>query len=335
MNRLTPHSDRNLQEPSRREFCRTAAALGAAACGGWTVAGISSAGAEEPESTGLADPATGIIDAHVHVWTPDTKRYPLAAGYTQDDMRPPSFTPQELFAHAGPAGVARIVLIQMSFYGYDNSYMLDCIQQYPGVFSGVAIIDTHQSDPLGQMQLLSQRGVRGFRLFPNRIKAEEFFAAPAIDGMFRAAAEKTGQAMCLLVNPPDLPLVDRLCEKYPDTRVVVDHFGRIGVDGSIREADLANLCRLARHPMTYVKISAYYALGRKAAPYRDLLPMIGRLLDAFGLRRLMWASDCPFQVQDGHQYAPSVALIREELEGASDDDRQWLLRKSAESVYFS
>ena len=36
------------------------------------------------------------IDAHVHVWTPDTAHYPLAKGYTKDDMKPPSFTPQEL-----------------------------------------------------------------------------------------------------------------------------------------------------------------------------------------------------------------------------------------------
>ena len=33
------------------------------------------------------------IDAHVHVWTPDTSHYPLAAGYKKENMEPPSFTP--------------------------------------------------------------------------------------------------------------------------------------------------------------------------------------------------------------------------------------------------
>ena len=32
------------------------------------------------------------IDAHVHVWTPDTVRYPLAPGYTKENMKPASFT---------------------------------------------------------------------------------------------------------------------------------------------------------------------------------------------------------------------------------------------------
>jgi predicted TIM-barrel fold metal-dependent hydrolase len=60
----------------------------------------------------------GFIDAHVHVWTPDTAHYPLAPGYTKDDMKPPSFTPQELFKHCKPVGVDRINLIQMSYYGF-------------------------------------------------------------------------------------------------------------------------------------------------------------------------------------------------------------------------
>ncbi|MES2505778.1 MAG: amidohydrolase, partial [Verrucomicrobiota bacterium] len=64
------------------------------------------------------------IDAHVHVWTPDTQRYPLAPGFEKKNMAPASFTAEQLFAHCKPEGVSRIVLIQMSFYRYDNRYML-------------------------------------------------------------------------------------------------------------------------------------------------------------------------------------------------------------------
>jgi len=35
-------------------------------------------------------------------------------------MKPPSFTPQELFKHSKPAGVTRINLIQMSYYKFEN-----------------------------------------------------------------------------------------------------------------------------------------------------------------------------------------------------------------------
>ena len=86
---------------------------------------------DKPAATVDAD---GYIDAHVHVWTPDVKKYPLAPGYKPADMKPPSFTPEELFSHARPCGVSRIVLIQMSFYKYDNSYMLEAMKPYFGTF---------------------------------------------------------------------------------------------------------------------------------------------------------------------------------------------------------
>ena len=147
-------------------------------------------------------------------------------------------------------------------------------------------------------------------------------------------AAQTGQAICLLANPDALPAIERFCVLYPRTRVVIDHFARIGIDGTIRPADLDNLCRLAALPQVFVKTSAFYALGQKQAPYLDLAPMIRRLRDAFGAERLMWASDCPFQVQNGHTYAASLSLIRDRLDFLTAEDKQWLLRGTAEKVYW-
>ena len=56
-----------------------------------------------------------------------------------------------------------MVLIQMSFYGYDNRYMLDAIKMYPGQFSGVAVIDQNALRPEAQLQcriVLKRRGQR-------------------------------------------------------------------------------------------------------------------------------------------------------------------------------
>ncbi len=72
------------------------------------------------------------IDAHVHVWTPDTDHYPLWEGFKKENMKPASFTPEELFRHCRPSGVERIVLIQMSFYRFNNSYMLDMMKLHGG-----------------------------------------------------------------------------------------------------------------------------------------------------------------------------------------------------------
>jgi predicted TIM-barrel fold metal-dependent hydrolase len=148
-------------------------------------------------------------------------------------------------------------------------------------------------------------------------------------------AADAGLSMCLLANPDALPAVHRMCQTFPKTRVVVDHFARIGVKGTVEQSDLDNLCRLAECEQVYVKTSAFYALGAKQAPYTDLGPMIRKLRDTYGAARLMWGSDCPYQVEDGHTYADSIALIRDRLDFLSADDKQWMLRKTAEKVFFA
>ncbi len=340
-----PIDPRNL---SRRELLRDAACWTATAIATGELAGRSARGEEDganvrqarqaaspQECETMADAADpGYIDAHVHVWTPDTESYPLSAGYRREEMQPPSFTPEQLFAHCRPLGVSRIVLIQMSFYGFDNRYMLDTMEQHPDTFSGVAVIEDDGDDPASEMRRLRELGVRGFRIYPRNRPLDRWLDGAGMRAMWRCGAEEN-MAMCHLVNPDALPMIDTMCEEFPDTPVVIDHFGRVGIDGTIREADVQNLVRLARHRRTHVKLSAFYALGKKKAPYDDLIPMIRQLLDAYGPQRLMWATDCPYQVVGGHEYLPSLELIRDRLDFLSEGDRDWLLRRTAESVFFT
>ena len=280
-------------------------------------------------------PAPGFIDAHVHVWTPDTQRYPLAEGFLREkDLVPTSFTPTELFAHCRSQGVARIVLIQMSFYRFDNSYMLDVMAAQPGVFSGVAVVDETKPDVVSEMKALALRGVRGFRVRASRELAEAWKTSQGMRKMWTHAAE-TGLAICPLADPDALPAIQAMCKEFPKTRVVVDHFARIGVNGSVLPEELEQLSRLSDFENTFVKTSAFYALGAKTPPYADLAPMIRTLHSAFGARRLMWASDCPYQVQPGHHYADSIGLVRDRLEFLSAEDKEWILRKTAEQVFFA
>jgi predicted TIM-barrel fold metal-dependent hydrolase len=281
------------------------------------------------------------IDAHVHVWTPDTGHYPLAAGFKKEDMKPASFTPEELFKHTKPAGVDRVNLIQMSYYGFDNRYLLDMIALYEGTFVGTAVIDPGGDDPGGLMAELAKKRVRAFRIYPglgkggkpNEVTGERWLEPAGFAAMFAAGA-KNNQALSCLINSDALPELDRMCRKYPDTPVIVDHLCRIGVDGTIRDKDVDGLCDLAKHERVMVKVGAFYALGKKQPPYTDLAPLIQRVVRAFGAKRCMWESDCPFQVVEG-KYQDSLDLVRKRLDFLTDEDRDWLLRRTAEELFFA
>ena len=222
----------------------------------------------------------------------------------------------------------------MSYYGVDNRYMLDAMRDHVGTFSGVAVIDEHGPRVAEVMRELKAHGVRGFRIHPAQQKVDAWLGSPGMAAMWKLGASER-LAMCALVNPEALGPLDAMCQRFPETPVVIDHFARIGMDGQVRDVDVDNLCRLARHRHAFVKVSAYYALGKKQAPYTDLAPMIRRLRDAFGAERLMWATDCPYQVGNGHQYRDSIELVRSRLDFLTMGEREWILRKTAAKVFFS
>ena len=270
-----------------------------------------------------------IIDSHVHVWTDELERYPLAPGFSAADMKPPVFTPEDIIAHAEPRGVDRIVLVQMSYYGTDNRYMLHCMAQYPGVFGGIAVVDEQAPDIEAQMERLGEQGVRGFRIQPRQAPVEGWLESSGYERMFRQAAA-SGQSLCCLIDANALPALDAACGRFPETSVVIDHLCRIGVDGEIRGADVDALCGMARHERVKVKVSAFYALGHKRPPHEDLIPLFERVHGAFGPRRLMWGSDCPYQVQQ-ESYEDGLAPLRDWL---SAEDAEWVLRRTAEETFF-
>lgn len=274
------------------------------------------------------------IDAHSHIWTPDLDHYPLAEGFTVADMRPPSFTAEELLTTCRPSGVDRVNLIQMSYYEFDNSYMIDTIRRYPREFVGTAIVDPLAAHPDRAMAELKPKGVRAFRIQPqySRLPPARWLEPEGYRAMFAEAARSRLVLSCL-IGPDGLPEVDRMCRAYPDAPVIIDHIARIGVDGVIRDEDVVALCDLAQHPNLYLKVGAFYALSPGGAPYGDLSPLIRRVVQAFGSRRCMWESDCPFQVVRD-TYEDSIALIRDRLDFLNDDDREWMLRGTAQRLLF-
>lgn len=272
------------------------------------------------------------IDAHVHVWTDQFDRYPLSPPHQESDMNPKTFYPEELLAHAEPSGVDRIVLIQMSYYQFDNTYMLDVMEAYPGVFSGIAIVDWEAERPDETMLQLADQGVRGFRIYPTNAPIENWLDGPGFERMFAAAAAHN-LAICPLINPNALSALGKQCDRFPETPVIIDHLSRIGADQPVCDEHIDQLCAMAKHPKVMVKVSAFYALGEKVPPYDDLTSLIRRVYEAFGADRLMWASDCPFQVVD-HTYEDSIALIRDRLDFLSDTDKEQILRKTVEDFFF-
>jgi predicted TIM-barrel fold metal-dependent hydrolase len=293
---------------------------------------MSSAASAEKENFMVQKKSEDFIDSHVHIWTNDFQKYPLAAGFTREEMKPATFLPADILRLAQPSGVNRVVLVQMSYYGFDNSYMLDAIRRQPQAFRGIAVIDWKASRPDETMRKLSREGVRGFRIYPSNESPATWLDQAGFDKMFRCGADEH-LAMCPLINPDALPAISRQCRKYPRTPIVIDHLARIGVGGMLQESNISALCALAQNTEVKVKLSAFYALGNGQPPHLDMASFIKRVYEAFGPHRLMWGSDCPFQTVK-ESYEDSISLIRDRLDFVTLEDKEWILRRTAEELFF-
>ncbi len=290
-----------------------------------------------PQATAAEDAfdwKAAYVDGHSHIWSPDVKTWPLANGQTEKDLSPPSFTDEEVLKAAQAVGVGRVVLIQHHIYhGWDNSYLINAYKQHPGRFAVTAMVDETKPHVDARMRELKEQGVRAFRITSLIRGKDAWLDGPGADLMWKTAAT-TGQVLSTLINPEDLAAIDRMCAKFPETTVVIDHFGRLGMDGPPKKGDLDSYLALAKHKKVYCKLSAFYALGYKKQPHDELIPMIKQTIDAYGVERCLWASDAPYQLQGDNSYKSSIDLIKDRIGGLSAGDKKQLLRETALKVYF-
>ncbi|CAJ0720905.1 4-sulfomuconolactone hydrolase [Ralstonia edaphis] len=263
--------------PTRRAFNTGLLAM----LGSTALAGCAATG--NRDATRGAPARITAIDTHAHVFE---RGLPLANArrYAPTYDAPlPAYLAQ-LDAH----GVSHGVLIQPSFLGVDNSYLLAALKQAPQRLRGVAVIDPSAPETL--LAQMNAEGIVGIRL--NLISAADPQLKSPVWQAALARLHALGWHVELHVEARRLPaLLPPLLEAQ--VNVVVDHFGRPDPALGVDDPGFAALLAAGRSRRVWVKISGAYrngANGRGEAIAQAAMP---RLKDALGLDRLVWGSDWP------------------------------------------
>jgi predicted TIM-barrel fold metal-dependent hydrolase len=212
------------------------------------------------------DVPRGACDCHVHVFGP-AARYPLAPdrAYT-----PPEASIEDLLSTQDRLGMQRMVVVQPSVYGADNSCMLDALKALGSRARGVAVVD--EFSPLEDLHAAGVRGVR-VNLQTGNLRDPQLVAkAAARVGMLGWHV----QTFTRIANLKDL--------KPLPTTLVIDHFG-LPRD----QSDCEYLVRLIRTQDVYVKLSSPQRLPMDAGP-------LVQALVAAAPERCVWGSDWPHPV---------------------------------------
>jgi predicted TIM-barrel fold metal-dependent hydrolase len=250
-----------------------------------------------------------IIDTHVHVWALDERHRPAADAR----IKPPAAAaPVEwLLDDMAAFQIDHCVLVQSSAYGWDNTYMVECLERYPGRFRAIGLVDPLGERNADDLRSWMRRGLSGFRLHPLYYPDEPcWIDTPANDRLWDAAAE-TGAILQFHMWPRHAVPLARMIARHPDVRVIVDHLGKPDVTEGPPYPSFQPVLGLAAFPLVWVKIGDYQIASREPFPWRDTIPFIAALREAFGPERMIWGTGYP----DGARLVPLAQALRYVREG--------------------
>ena len=186
--------------------------------------------------------------------------------------------------------LSRVVIVQPSVYGTDNSCTLDGMRRLGAARArGVAVIGEATSD--AELDAMHRAGIRGVRV--NLETAGESDPDLARRLLADAAARVAGRGWHVQVYTR-LPVIAALSEEVArlPVPVVFDHFGGAQAAGGVGQPGFSALLDLVRAGHAYVKVSAAYRSSNAAPAYADVAPLARALIDA-NPERIVWGSDWP------------------------------------------
>ena len=291
----------------------------------------------------MASNSRRVIDSAVHVWSTGADPFPWANPPPANLAK--AATPDVLIAAAKEAGVMGALIVQpanhmcalsatepsdkhifflfdvLALCGslcglpafsrrHDHSYVTKALREHGDFFRGMGLANPGLpvTEAVKALEDLAAAGYVGIR-----------FNAGAFDGgltseVAKALYKRAGEldmpvgVMAFKGLGSFLPALRANCEEFPDTKLVIDHFGffrQPAIGGQLGDAAVNDeeawkgLLSLAKFPQVFVKVSALFRASGEAPPHADLEPRVSELLRAFGPERLMWGSDFPFVTTGG------------------------------------
>jgi predicted TIM-barrel fold metal-dependent hydrolase len=236
-------------------------------------------------------------DSHVHIVGP-SDRCPQVAERT---YLAGIATLDQLECAAAVRAVRRFVIVQPSFYGTDNSLLLESLDVLAGRGRGVAVINP-QTTSARQLAEMARHGVRGLRINLYSPLRENVSFAKRFESVVDLARELNWH---IEVIAPLGALADSatLLENSR-VAVVIDHYGLY--KGFSREHPAsATLIRLLAAPHTWLKLSAPYRVSTETLATRPDPAWLAAFL-AIAPDRCVWGSDWPHTPPHEEQHGSAI-----------------------------
>lgn len=263
----------------------------------------------------------GACDCHFHVFEPDYPHAPTRQ-YTF-----PEGTLAQYLKLLDVLEIDRMVLVQPTYYGNDNSLTLDVLRKVGSRCRGVVRIDEDASD--SELDRYHALGVRAIRL--DLFERRHLPTAEIAAFIRRMAARASARGWHIQFYTPGLivrDLIPFLGDLEHD--FVIDHMGYMTEAEGLTRADFDRLLAVLRLGKCWIKLSAPYRVA-KDKPLATV-GAIGRALVETRPDRLIWGSDWPHLVNGQRDTGELLNLLNDWA--PNEADRHRILVDSPARLFF-
>ncbi len=268
------------------------------------------------------------------VWTVDGEDY--AKQYLPPYLTDLSHPPQMLVAQMDHVGVDRAVLQVNPIMGLLNDYVAECVRQFPDRLLGLVSvrewrIDAEPDTELAEVERAYALGLHGLQFIVNARHRHGVLGSwdgPACRA-FWDGVTGLGRPILFTIAPVEPKLESYLeqlriwggwLDRYPQANVVMTHgfpWRLFLDDGGLELPDA--IFEPFRASSAKLQLLFQISLGRVFDfPYRELHPVIERLVEVLGSQRLMWGTDMP-NVERFCNYRQTLDTFRVHCRGLLSD----------------
>lgn len=247
---------------------------------------------------------TGACDTHIHFYN---SKYPTAPTAL---TTPPDAWVDEYREVQERLGLNRLVIVQPTTYGIDNSCQLEAMAAFGDTARGVMVADTSTTDE--ELDRLTRLGVCGirFHMLPGGAVPWDILETMA------ARVHNFGWHVQLQMNGREFPEREAMLKRLPGT-LVVDHVGRFMTPVPVDDPAFKVLLRLLDTGRCWVKLSAPYESSESGPPDWQDVALEAKALAKAAPERMLWASNWP---HPGQKSPPSEADLMDLLLDWVEDD---------------
>jgi predicted TIM-barrel fold metal-dependent hydrolase len=231
------------------------------------------------------------------------------------------------------AGVSAVRAIQtVSFYGYDNRYLVESAKAHRAWLAGVCTLDPDDPrSPALLRQYAREYGVSSLRSVPSNVR--KTFDDDGVRALWRVVADEGLTVDLFLMQPPHIAGAVKLLKEFPRLTVGFCHCMDLKPGPRLAD-DLSAVLALARFPHLYVKVDFIGTGTQKPFPCDDLHDACLRVIRAYGAERCLWTSCYPNELWTPKiSYVEHVRIFTEALP-LKDAERRLILGENARQIWF-